>query len=442
MRRLLYRLFLVNLATFLITLIAVVAVRTLADPDTTPLGRAQLAVSLTADIEVAPERLRARLERMQSEFGGRTSVYALDGTLLATNVEPPLPFEVAHNGPALARRPTFDHAGRQTGWLVFGPLPGMVVGEITRVMLLALVIAGLVGLAIAFVLTRRLVEPLTRLTLASREIGRGRFDVQVDVARRDEVGELGRAFDEMARRLALLQRSQRELLASVSHEFRTPLARMRIVHAMLQEGDDVRELLPELAGDLDELERLVAGVLASAKLDLSLDPRTGASSHELGPRERIAARELVERVAARFRLAHPERELAVELPRADDRLADAQLDVDLPALLRACDNLLDNALRHGPADRPIRLVARGEAGMLALDVIDEGPGIPADLHELVFAPFFRADPSRSRETGGLGLGLTLVRRIAEAHAGRVSLASSPGRGATFTLALPLVDAPA
>jgi signal transduction histidine kinase len=436
MRRLLYRLFLVNLASFLITLIAVVAVRTFANPDTTPLGRAQLAVSLAADIEVPPEQLRARLERMQIEFGGRTSVYALDGTLLATNVEPPLPFDVEHNGPALARRPTFDHAGRQTGWLVFGPLPGMVVGEITRVMLLALVIAGIVALAIAFAITRRLVEPLARLTAASRAIGQGRFDVQVDVARADELGELGRAFDEMARRLALLQRSQRELLASVSHEFRTPLARMRIVHAMLHEGDDVRELLPELAGDLDELERLVAGVLASAKLDLALDPGSAASSHELGPRERIGARELVERVAARFRLAHPERELAVELPSS----VRGSLDVDLPALLRACDNLLDNALRHGPPDRPIRLVARREQQRLALDVIDEGPGIAADLHELVFAPFFRADPSRSRETGGLGLGLAIVRRIAEAHGGHVSLASRPGSGARFTLSLPLVDA--
>lgn len=312
----------------------------------------------------------------------------------------------------------------------------MVVGEITRVMLLALVIAGVVGLALAFVITRRLVEPLTRLTLASREIGRGRFDVQVDVARADEVGELGRAFDEMARRLALLQRSQRELLASVSHEFRTPLARMRIVHAMLQEGDDVRELLPELAGDLDELERLVAGVLAAAKLDLALSP-DAATNHELGPREPIGARELIERVASRFRLAHPERELDVALP-SD---AAGTLDVDLPALLRACDNLLDNALRHGPRDRPIRLIGRVDANMLAIDVIDEGPGIPAELHELVFAPFFRADPSRSRETGGLGLGLAIVSRIAEAHAGSVALASSPGRGARFTLSLPLEVAP-
>lgn len=430
MRRLLYRLFLINLATFLITLVAVLGVRVLADPDTTPLGRAQLAVSLSVDLDAPPAELAARLDRMKREFGGRTSAYTLAGELIATNVDPPLPFAVESNTPSLSRHPTYDHAGRPTGYLVFGPLPGLIVGEVTRVMVLALIVAGLVGLALAFLITRRLVDPLTRLTAASREIGRGRFDVQVDVTRRDEVGELGRAFDAMARRLALLQRAQRELLASVSHEFRTPLARMRVVHAMLHEGDEVRELLPELASDLDELERLVASVLATADLDLDQRP----AEQRAAARERIAAAELVERVVARFRLAHPERALELD----EGELDQSELDVEVPALLRACDNLLDNAVRHGPPDRPLRLEARREGDRLALTIADEGPGIPAELHELVFTPFFRADPSRSRETGGLGLGLAIVARIVEAQGGEVALASSPGQGARFTLRLPLV----
>lgn len=433
MRRLLHRLFLVNFASFLITLLAVLAVRLTFDTDAAPLARAQRAVAIATDLEQPPAWVGARLEQMRSEFGGRTSAYSVDGTLIASNVDPPLPFAVEHNSATLARFATYDLAGNQTGWLVFGPLPGLLLHELGRLSLLALIIAGAVGLALAFFATRRLVEPLTRLTEATRAIGRGDFDIQVSVDRQDEVGELGRAFDQMARKLALLQRSQRELLVSVSHELRTPLARMRVVHAMLGEGDEVRELLPELGTDLDELDRLITGVLSAARLDLELSRGEAAV---LDPREPIRGRELIDRVAARFRLAHPDRALIVA---AHEELG--TIDADVPALLRACDNLLDNGLRHGPGDRPLRLTATRERDTLALAFADEGSGIPAELRELVFSPFFRADPSRQRETGGLGLGLTIVARIVAAHGGSVRVDSPPGAGAVFTIRLPYSKPP-
>jgi two-component system sensor histidine kinase SenX3 len=201
---------------------------------------------------------------------------------------------------------------------------------------------------------------------------------------------------------------------------------------MLQEGEPSHELLPELDSDLEELERMVARVLDAARLDLELDRGVGAV---LGPRETLVASELVERVAARFRLAHPARALDVH---AEPELARVSVSVDTPALLRACDNLLDNAVRHGPRDRPLHVEARCVAAQLELSVRDEGPGIPESLHELVFTPFFRADPSRSRETGGLGLGLTLVARTVEVHGGTIRLDSREGEGAQFTITLPLV----
>jgi signal transduction histidine kinase len=425
MRRLLNQLFLINLAIFLVTVLAVFATNWVIAPESSPLGRAQLAVALVIDAEQPPAIIQARLFSMQREFDGHSSVYDRDGRLLASNTEPPLPLEPTFG---TSRFATYDSADTQTGWIVFGPLPGKIIGETGRALLVALGIAGLLGLGLALLMTRWLVEPLTRLTEATRAIGRGEFGGRVALDRADEVGALGHAFDQMTRRLALLQRSQRELLASVSHELRTPLSRLRFVHAMLQEGESVDELLPELGADLDELERMVAGVLAAARLDLDL---SGPAPLPLGPREPVQGRVLVDRVAARFRLAHPDRELVV-----DTHEPLGTIQVDVPALLRACDNLLDNAYRHGPPDRPLRLEARHVHERLVLAIVNEGPGIAPELHELLFTPFFRADPSRSRETGGLGLGLAIVARIVEAHGGTVDVHSREGAGATFTIRIP------
>ena len=425
MPRLLYQLFAVNLATFLIFMGTVLLHNWVLAPESSPLGRAQLAVSLALDAERTPAAIGTRLEAMRREFDGRSSVYNRSGELLATNIEPPLELDPAF---ASNKFPTYDADGNTTGWIVFGPIPRRVIGEMGRPLVFALAIAGVLGLGLALLVTRRLVEPLARMTRAAQAIGRGEFSGQVAVERKDELGVLGHAFDEMTRRLALLQRSQRELLASVSHELRTPLARMRFVHAMLQEGESIDEMLPELEADLGELERMVARVLEAARLDLDLSHKAPL---RLDAREAIEGSTLVDRIAARFRLAHPDRELV--LNSAEQLCA---IRADIPALLRACDNLLDNAYRYGPPERPLRLEAESTDGHLQLRFVDEGPGIARELHALLFTPFFRADPSRSRETGGLGLGLTLVARIVEAHNGTVRVDSREGAGATFELRIP------
>ncbi|NVB38661.1 HAMP domain-containing histidine kinase [Pseudenhygromyxa sp. WMMC2535] len=435
MRRLLTRLFLINFSTFLLVSAAVLFVRWTADPGLTPLGRAREAIAMAVDAGQPPEQLQGRLELMRSRLGGHTSVYDLHGRLLASNVEPPLPPEPTSQ---LSRFPTYANDGTQTGWAIYGSLPDRVISETSVILALTLSVAGVLGLGLAAWATRRLVGPLLSMTEATRAIARGDFNVQLDLARSDELGSLARAFDDMTQKLARLQRSQRELLSSVSHELRTPLARMRLALTMLQDGEELGDMLPELSADVDELERMTSSVLAAAKLDLDL---SRGAPIAVAARERVEVSAFVERVAARFRLAHPERELDVDLGEHPESLGALALDV--AALLRACENLLDNAYRHGPADRPVRIAARrgGERGgeMIELAVIDEGPGIPAQLQELVFTPFFRVDPSRSRVTGGLGLGLAMVARIAEAHGGSVGLESTPGEGARFVIRLPAAE---
>jgi signal transduction histidine kinase len=236
----------------------------------------------------------------------------------------------------------------------------------------------------------------------------------------------------MAERIGQLVQAQRELLANVSHELRTPLARIRVALDLAAEGDaqEAAASLREIAGDLGELERLVADVLTSARLELSSDvaapPQTPLRS------ERIVARELLDEAATRFRAAHPEHELVVQMATLG-----AQLDADRMLLRRALDNLLDNAAKHSESRCAVALTASVDDARLWVEIRDQGRGIsPEDLKNL-FTPFFRADRSRARQTGGLGLGLVLARRIVEAHRGSLVLQSTLHRGTIARVCVPL-----
>ena len=284
--------------------------------------------------------------------------------------------------------------------------------------------AALVLVGISAVLTARwLGQPLEKLSVAARAFGAGKLETRAGLVRNDELGDVAVAFDEMAARVEALVRGQRELLANVSHELRTPMARIRVALDLAAEGN-VQEL-KGIAADLGELERLTSDILTSARLDLS-------SAQPPLRVERTPASALVADAAERFRAAHRSRELRVE-----DRSGEAQVEVDRMLLRRALDNLLDNALKHSEAE--VVLAAFLDAGRLCVEVRDRGAGIsPEDLAQL-FTPFFRADKSRARQTGGLGLGLVLSRRILEAHHGSLELESKLGEGTVARLRVPLAS---
>ncbi len=284
---------------------------------------------------------------------------------------------------------------------------------------------------------RALSRPLRRMSAAARAFGNGKLDARVAIHRGDELGEVARAFDDMAERVADLLRAERELMANISHELRTPLARIRVALDLAAEGDSevARESLKDITDDLVELERLIGDVLTAARLDL----RDSAIASTIPPlrRQRVDLHDLVERSAARFRAAHPERNLRVTAA-ADG----VEVDGDAVLLRRVLDNLLENAnaYSHGPEDVELRVDA---VDGVRIQVVDRGIGIAPDDLKHIFRPFFRADRSRTRHTGGLGLGLVLVRRIVEAHGGTVGLESTIGRGTVATVRLPrAADIPA
>ena len=297
---------------------------------------------------------------------------------------------------------------------------------------LALVL-GVVGIA-SWLTARSLARPLARLSGAAREFGKGRLDARAGMARSDEIGDVASAFDEMADRVTALLRAEKELLANVSHELRTPLARIRVALDLAAEGDagTAREALGEITEDLAELERLISDVLTAARLDLG----TGVGGIPPLRLERVDLGELCARAAARLQAAHPERPLVVavaaELPAVEG---------DPVLLRRVLDNLLENAHRYakGSADEVELHTAPGARGSVRIEIRDHGIGIaPEDLPH-VFRPFFRADRSRNRATGGLGLGLALARRIVEAHHGTLALESRLGEGTRAVVLLPAAE---
>lgn len=300
------------------------------------------------------------------------------------------------------------------------------------------VILVVVGVS-SWLTARSFARPLASLSTATRAFGKGELDTRAKMARTDEIGEVAQAFDDMADRIAKLLLAERELLANVSHELRTPLARIRVALDLASEADPrtARESFAEIAQDLAELERIVDDVLASARLALDSGPRSGGATTLPVRAERLDPRALLARSVARFRAAHPERTLRAELP---DALSAISAD---PVLARRLvDNLLDNANAYTDApDASVTLRARHEdsdaGGHVVIEVEDEGVGISDDDQARLFEPFFRADRSRARATGGLGLGLVLARRVAEAHGGTLTIESKLGEGTRARVRLPV-----
>jgi two-component system, OmpR family, sensor kinase len=418
-------------------------------PTREPGRLASYAAARIGELVDDPPRLATELRHVKEGFDVDLTVYDDAGRLVASNVEPPLPprppgdFRARDQGP-------FHLSGR--GFAFAAPLPGgrgQVVmtgapheGALTRFGFHIAVV--LTALALASIpLARSISRPVERLTEAARALGAGDLSVRSRVQARGEVGELAAAFDDMAARLEVLVRGEKELIANVSHELRTPLARMRMALALAEEGDvaRARQALGEIGDDVGELERLTDEILAAARLDLS-----GAGGLPLH-RERVEVEALLEDSAERFRSRHPGRELTLEV--AGDLPA---LDADPALLRRLLGNLLDNAAKYSEPPTPVVLAARlagaggpdatGAAGeaegpAVALEVRDHGIGVAeADLPHL-FTPFFRTDRSRARDSGGIGLGLALARRIAEAHGGRITARrADDGPGTLFRVRLP------
>jgi signal transduction histidine kinase len=287
-----------------------------------------------------------------------------------------------------------------------GALPGGLGLAVLLLVLLAAVAAG------AWPVVRRLTRRLEALKQGVEEFGAGALHRRVAEDGRDEVAALGASFNRAAGRIEALLRSHQSLLANASHELRSPLARLKMAVAMLDEAPPAQRaaLQREIGANIGELDALVEEVLLASRLD---------ATQVLDRQDRVELLALAAEEAAR-----------VDASAGGDAVV---LQGDERLLRRALRNLLENARRYG-GDAVEVSVRRVGSGAEVL-VCDRGPGVPEAFRERIFEPFFRL-PGHAEREGGVGLGLALVRQIAERHGGRVRCEPREGGGSCFTLALP------
>jgi two-component system osmolarity sensor histidine kinase EnvZ len=262
---------------------------------------------------------------------------------------------------------------------------------------------------VSIVFIRNQVRPIEKLADAMEQFGRGEDPGVFGVRGAREVRQATHAFFDMRQRIKRHIDQRGQLLAGVSHDLRTPLTRLKLQFALMPPSPD----LDAAKRDLADMEATLDEYLAFAKGQWSEAPEEA----DVGA---LAA----EAVAAAVRSGAD-----VTLTREGDLAA----PVRAGAVKRALGNLIDNAVAHGDK---VRVAARGEAGLVAVDVDDDGPGIPRELYEDAFRPFSRLDETRTKNPKGVGLGLAIARDVARSHGGDVVLAESPLGGLRATLRLP------
>jgi signal transduction histidine kinase len=317
-----------------------------------------------------------------------------------------------------SRLPEFGLDSLQTLFLVIG-----------RFFIWGALVAIAIALVVTFFLSQRILSPVKALTKAARNLGQGDFSQRVASKDKSEVGELARAFDTMAENLQRNEQLRKNMVADVAHELRTPISNIRGYLEAVTDGvvkpdpdtisklSEEASLLTRLVEDLQELSLAEAGTL---KLVLNLENISGVISQTVTA---IQVKAIAKGVT-----------VTAGLP---DQLPTVNMDAQrISQVLR---NLLENAVTHTATGGRITVTAGlSENNTLEVSVSDTGEGIPASELPLIFERFYRVDKSRTRATGGSGLGLTIAKRLVEAHGGKITVQSEVGKGTRFTFTLPAV----
>jgi two-component system, OmpR family, sensor kinase len=286
-----------------------------------------------------------------------------------------------------------------------------------------------VSAVICFFLARYLTAPVDRLRDATQRIAAGDLNVRVLPSlkgRTDDLGLLAADFDAMAERVRSLIESKQQLLRDVSHELRSPLARLQLALSLAQRGDTgTSENLARIGREADRLEQLIARALLLARLER---PALGIETEHLD----VAA--LLEEIVADVAIEADARRSRVDLETAGK----LELMGDREALRSAFENVLRNAVRYSPTGSQLNVDAQRIAASIEVEIRDQGPGVPEKDLALIFEPFYRIDPARGRAEGGEGLGLAIAARAVALHRGSIEARNVQGAGLSVRIVLPAV----
>jgi two-component system sensor histidine kinase CpxA len=327
-------------------------------------------------------------------------------------------------------------SGREYTTLLVITIPTVIdfIRELGIRTLFSLLAVLLVGSAFCFWLARHIARPVVRLSETAEQIADGGLNARCDHdirSRRDEIGLLGRSFDRMAERIETLVKGQQRLLGDVSHELRSPLARLSVAEGLLRRcpTGEREELLDRVAGEVERLDQLIGQLLILARVDSGAD-----SSHK----ERVDLSSLLQEVAV-------DGNFEAQASCRTVRVGSLETCMTLGAaeqLRRAIENVVRNAVRHTSPSTEVEVRLSRQAGKdysrAIIHVRDHGPGVPREHLQMIFHPFYLVPRTNGGNHGGAGLGLAITDRIVRIHGGNVSAENAPDGGLIVRLELPLI----
>jgi len=294
----------------------------------------------------------------------------------------------------------------------------LVVGFIASVMLLA------------YVLTRHITDPILELSQAAKAVTEGDFSIRVGEKikkRRDEIGQLGRVFDEMTCYVNELLEAQNRLLRDISHELRSPLARLMVALELVRKGlpEHNQKLLDRVEKEASTLGEMIGQILSVSRLEQEMGKKSFSEDDLV---------QFVRSIIDDSKIEAEKDGKVMTLHSQVDRLVVTMK----PSMLRsAIENVLRNAIRFSPKGGEILIYIEKEENLAKVTIRDHGQGVPEEDTEKLFRPFYRVESSRDRQKGGVGLGLAIAKRALEYHGGGIEATNAPGGGLMVTMWLPL-----
>lgn len=281
-----------------------------------------------------------------------------------------------------------------------------------------------VAVLLCYALAFHLSSPVRKLQRAVDRFGRGDFSARAGSRRGDELGELARTFDQMADRIETLLTAERRLLLDISHELRSPLARLSVAVELARSDSDPRATLDRIQREADRLNELIGGLLEVTRAEG--DP-------SVKRREPLQLDELVSQIVENCQIEATAKDCSLRTPRCEE----IAVEGDAELLRRAIENVVRNAIRYAPHQTAVEISLLRQDQSAVVQVRDYGPGVPGESLSRIFDPFYRVDAARGRNSGGVGLGLSIARRAVELHGGKLT-ARNAVPGLEVSLRIPLL----